>query len=113
LVEQALKKTTAPVGHRELGAAFCAYMQGNYSQAAAWIQKVRMQSNVIYHLIAAAIYGQSGDTAAAAREREWILANAPSLLDEHLATAMQIKEPMDQKHFRDGLARAHLVPPEG
>ena len=69
--------------------------------------------SLLYHFVAAAIYGQLGDATKADRERQWILANAPGLLHEiHRELRMRIKAPRDQEHFLDGLKRAGFLLPE-
>ena len=109
LISQALKKSPAPLGHREMELALCSYMQRDYQKAAMWIRKSRMAKNPAYHFIAAAIYGQ-GDLAAAEREGQWILSNAAaSLRNIHRELAMRIKQPTDREHFLDGLNRANLA----
>jgi TolB-like protein len=113
LTERALERIPAPLGFDDLALAVCSYMQGDYQKAAFRVRKADLEKNPIYHFVAAAIYGELGDAAAAERERQWILADAPELLrDIRSELRLRIKAPRDQEHFLDGLKRAGFVLPE-
>ena len=86
-------------------------LQGDYRTAGAYIDKARLAANPIYHIIAAAIYGQLGREADAKAEQRWFAANTPSFLKE-LPTVMRMRSLAleDQKHLLDGLAKAGIPP---
>jgi TolB-like protein/tetratricopeptide (TPR) repeat protein len=113
MIERAVERIPAPLGFDDLGLAVCSYMQGDYQQATFRVRKADLEKNPIYHFVAAAIYGELGDAAAAERERQWILTNASELLhDIRSELRLRLKTPRDQEHFLDGLKRAGLVLPE-
>ena len=113
LIERAAERVPAPLGFDDLALAVCSYMQGDYQKAVFWVRKADLEKNPLYHFVAAAIYGQLGDATTAERERQWILANAPGLLDDiRRELQMRIKVPRDQEHFLEGLKRAGFLLPE-
>jgi hypothetical protein len=64
----------------------------------------------MYHIVAAAIFGQGEDSSAAAAERDWLMTNAPQLLSE-VGREMAVRNirPEDQAHLLDGLRKAGLA----
>ena len=87
-------------------------MQHDYQDAATRITRADVRLNPLYHLIAAAIYGQVGDAAAAERERIWLLENAPGLVPNlRQEFAMRNMKPDDQAHFVEGLHKAGFSVP--
>jgi hypothetical protein len=90
----------------------CVPTCSDYQKAALSIRKADIEKNPLYHFVVAAIYGQLGDAAMAARERQWILANAPELRHAILRELRMRKAPRDQEHFLDGLKRAGFLLPE-
>ncbi|MDW6022873.1 hypothetical protein SAZ10_14000 [Mesorhizobium sp. BAC0120] len=112
LILEVLDRNPGPMGYFETALAFSSYMQRDYRSAAMWIRKANVQANPLYHGIAAAIFGQLGETADAAVERDWLVRNAPQLLREvgqELAT--RNIPPGDQAHFVDGLRKAGILVP--
>ncbi|MBP2237010.1 TolB-like protein/Flp pilus assembly protein TadD [Sinorhizobium kostiense] len=112
LVSEAVSRNPGPLGYFETGLAVCFYMQRDYAAAEEWIRAAGAQTNPLYHLIVAAILGQLEKTAEAARERQWIEANAAGFLKNiRREVAMRIHRPEDQAHFLDGLAKAGVSVP--
>jgi tetratricopeptide (TPR) repeat protein len=110
---KALDRNLAPLGYLETTLALCLYMQRDYEGAAIWIRRAHIQPNPLYHFIAATIYGQVGDVAAAGRERAWIEANAPDLLRNlRQEFAMRNMKPQDRAHFVEGLRKAGFSIPD-
>ena len=112
LLAQALDRSPGSLGYHEANLALCFFMQGDFPAAGAWIRKSNVQANPLFHFVAAAIYGELGDVAAADRERAWILKNAPDILrDVHHELAIRFKRPADREHFLAGLSKAGLTIP--
>ncbi|ASY71574.1 integral membrane protein [Sinorhizobium fredii] len=113
LVADAVSRNPGPLGYFETSLALCAYMQQDYAAADQLIRAADVQANPIFHFVVAAISGQLGKTAEAARERRWIEANAADLLSNvRREVAMRIYRPEDQAHFISGLVKAGLPVPE-
>jgi tetratricopeptide (TPR) repeat protein len=113
LLSDALARNPRPSGYYESVMALCFYASRDYRVAAGWIRKADVRLNPLFHFIAAAIYGQLQDGIAADREREWIEANAPELLQNiHREVAIRIIRPEDRTHFVQGLRLAGLAIPE-
>jgi len=110
LLLQVLDRNPGPLGYFESVVALSHYMQGDYPSAATWIRKARLEANPIYHLIAAAIFGQLGQTAPAQAERDWLLENAAAFLADLPQTIrMRNLSARDAAHLTDGLRKAGLV----
>jgi TolB-like protein len=112
MIAQSLKRSPSPLGYFETALSLCFYMEGDYARAVRGIERADLDQNSIYHLIAAAAYGQLGDAPAAARERQWAMANAPRLVAEiRHEVAKRILSPSDQVHFLEGLEKAGFALP--
>jgi len=109
LMLQVLDRNPGSLGYYESVVALTYYMQSDYRSAEAWIRKANLRENPIYHLIAAAIFGQLGQEEEAAQARDWLLTNAPEFLTE-LPQTVKLRNirPQDQAHFFDGLRKARL-----
>ena len=89
--------------------ALCAYMQHDYPAASSLIRQADVQDNPIYHIVAAAIFGETQATRDSAREIEWIQSNAPGLLANIRAeVARRLGKVEDQDHLLEGLAKVGL-----
>ena len=109
LMLDVLDRNPGPLGYFESVVALCYYMMGDYKAAGAYIDKARLTANPIYHLIAAATYGQLGREDAAKAERAWFAASAPDFLtDLPKVIRMRSIGPDDQKHLLEGLAKAGI-----
>ena len=80
LIGEARQRNPSSVGYYDIDLAMCAYFLGDYAQAAMWIKKSPIPSNPVYHVLAAAIFGEGGDKVAAERERAWLDQNQPALM---------------------------------
>lgn len=110
LMARALERNPRPSGYYETGLALSSYMQRDYHAAVSWTRKADLGANSIYHAVAAAVFGQAGETVDAAIERNWLIKNAPLLLNEiEKELAVRNIGPEDQAHFVDGLRKAGLV----
>lgn len=109
LIESVVGRNPGPLGYYETALALSYYIRRDYRSAAAWIRKPNVKNNPIYHMVAAAIFGQAGETAAAAAEREWLLKNAPQTVsDVKREMAIRNIRPDDQTHILEGLRKAGL-----
>jgi hypothetical protein len=81
LVAEARERNIGPFGYYESTLALCSYFRGEQAQAAMWIKKTPIPKSQLYHLIAAAIFGEGGLNAEADRERLWLEQNASELLN--------------------------------
>ena len=104
---EVLDRNPGPLGYYESVVALCYYMLGDYQTAGMWIGKAKLTANPIYHVIAAAIYGQLGLTAQSSSERNWFADNAPVFLDE-LPEVIRMRNipPADEARLLQGLAKA-------
>jgi tetratricopeptide (TPR) repeat protein len=110
LIESVLDSNRGPLGYYETALALSFYMQRDYRTAGTWIRKASMGANPVYHVVAAAIFGQSGEIAAAAVEREWLIKNALQLVqDIDRELAVRNIRVDDQAHFIEGLRKAGLT----
>jgi TolB-like protein len=90
LVERARERNLGPFAYYESTLALCSYFSGDYSQAAMWIKKTPTPGNQLYHLIAAAIFGEGGMKSEASQESAWLEKNAPALV-KNLRQEMSIR----------------------
>ena len=106
-----LDRNPGPLGYYESVVALCYYMQRDYQTAAIWIGKANLKANPIFHIIAAAIYGQLGSQKEAGLERDWLRKNAPDFLIE-LPEVIRMRNisTRDQAHILDGLSKAGIRP---
>jgi TolB-like protein len=109
LVTDSIKGNPGPTEYFESAMAVCDYMERDYPSAERWARTSNLTGNPIYHLILAAIYGQTERLAQAKVERQWLEANAPEYLrDLRGEVSKRILRPEDRDHFIDGLRKAGL-----
>jgi TolB-like protein len=90
LVERARERNLGPFAYYESTLALCSYFAGDYPHAAMWIKKTPTPGNPLYHLIAAAIFGEGGMKSEAEQESAWLAENAPALV-RNLRQEMSIR----------------------
>ncbi|WP_192179787.1 hypothetical protein [Mesorhizobium amorphae] len=81
LLNEARERNPGALRTFEVDLALCSYFSGDYQQAAMWLKRSSVPSNPLYHLIAAAVYGEAGNKIEADRERAWLVQNAPNLVE--------------------------------
>jgi TolB-like protein len=109
MVAKAHERNPGPLAYYESALALCSYFAGDQQQAVVWIQRTTIPKSPLYHLIAAAIYGEAGDKAAAERERTWLMQNAPALVKSARQEAtFRLGRPRDAEFFLQSLAKAGL-----
>ncbi|TJV90854.1 MAG: hypothetical protein E5X52_34795, partial [Mesorhizobium sp.] len=90
--------------------ALCSYFSGDYPQAAMWIKKSPFPSNPVYHLLAAAIFGEGGYKIAADREVAWLNQNQPDLVKNmRQVVSARLARPQDVEFFLGSLRKAGLA----
>lgn len=110
LVASARDSNPGPLGYYESALALCAYMRGDLDEAVMWVRKIQTNQNPQYHLIAAAIFGETGDPAGAV-EVTWIRQNAPHLSENpRQEIALRVGRDEDIDRFMASLEKAGLRP---
>lgn len=109
LVAKARELNPGPSAYYESVLALCAYFSGDTEEAVMWIRKTTAPSNPNYHVIAAAIYAEGGLQEQAAKERDWLLANAPKLVaNMRQELAIRFADPDNVSVFIASLEKAGL-----
>jgi TolB-like protein len=80
LVERAHDRNPDPAAYYQSALALCDYMRGDYRSASMWIRKTKAPANFGYHLIAAVIFAEAGQTKDAEIERQWLTQNASDVV---------------------------------
>jgi adenylate cyclase len=112
MIEQALVYTKSNANYYYSVLALSAYMQRDFGRAVDLIGKASVESNGLYCLIAAVIYGQSGMQAEARAATEAYFATKTRYLDNLDAEfAKRNIRPADRVLFVDGLRKAGLPVP--
>lgn len=112
LMKEARTRNPGPLAYYESGLALCSYFEGDLREAAMWITKTPSSENPNYHMIAAAIYGEAGQTGEAARERAWLEANAPRLIANlRSEVALRVVRREDVDYLMQSLRKAGIAPP--
>lgn len=109
LVSEARELNPGPSAYYESALALCAYFKGNPADAVMWIRKTTAPANPNYHVIAAAVYAEAGFQEEAAKERDWLIANAPKLVaNMRHELALRFADPGNMSTFIGSLERAGL-----
>lgn len=113
LIEEARERSPGPLGYYEALLSTCAYFRNDYKSATMWIKKSGAIENPAYHLIAAAVLTEAGHAKEAAAERDWLMANARSLVESIWNwTVVRYARPEDRERFVGSLRKAGLpIPP--
>lgn len=113
MIEGARERNPGPLAYYESALALCSYFRGDFRDAEMWITKTPASGNANYHIIAAAIYGESGQIEKAGREREWLEAHVPKLLANlRPEIAIRVVRAEDIDHLMQSLRKAGIEPPE-
>jgi tetratricopeptide (TPR) repeat protein len=111
LVAQARDRNPGPLGYYETFLAVCAYIREDYKTATMWMKKTSVPENP-GHVVAAAIFSESGLTEDAKRERDWLIAHSPELIANIWAwTAVRYARSEDRERFVRSLQKAGLPVP--
>ncbi|TIQ94098.1 MAG: hypothetical protein E5X44_10285 [Mesorhizobium sp.] len=108
LIAEARQKNPGS-GYYDVDLALCSYFSGDYPQAAMWINKSPFPSNPIYHLLAAAVFGEGGYKIAADREVAWLNQNQPDLVrNMRQVVSARLARSQDVEFFLGSLRKAGL-----
>jgi tetratricopeptide (TPR) repeat protein len=108
LIAEARQKNPGS-GYYDVDLALCSYFSGDYTQAAMWINKSPFPSNPIYHLLAAAVFGEGGYKIAADREVAWLNQNQPDLVKNmRQVVSARLARSQDVEFFLGSLRKAGL-----
>ncbi|WP_446720570.1 hypothetical protein [Mesorhizobium sp. L-2-11] len=108
LIAEARQKNPGS-GYYDVDLALCSYFSGDYSQAAMWINKSPFPSNPVYHLLAAAVFGEGGYKIAADREVAWLNQNQPDLVKNmRQVVSARLARSQDVEFFLGSLRKAGL-----
>ncbi|RUX28856.1 hypothetical protein EOA13_15800 [Mesorhizobium sp. M7A.F.Ca.US.011.01.1.1] len=109
LISAAHQRSPGSSPYYEADLALCSYFSGDYLQAAMWIKKSSALSNPIYHLIAAAAFGEGGNKIEAERERTWLIKNQPNLVKTvRRQLSIRLARAQDVEFFVGSLKKAGL-----
>lgn len=109
LIAAAHQRSPGSSPYYEGDLALCSYFSGDYRQAAMWIKKSSALSNPIYHLIAAAAFGEGGNKIEAERERIWLIQNQPNLVKTvRRQLSIRLARAQDVEFFIGSLEKAGL-----
>jgi len=109
LVAEARQRNPGSSAYYEADLALCAYFSGDYPQAAMWIKKSPAPSNPVYHVIAAAVFGEGGNKIEADRESAWLNQNQPDLVKNmRQVVSTRFARSQDVEFFIGSLKKAGL-----
>jgi len=109
LSAQAHERNPGNFGSYNVDLALCTYFIGDYAQAARLINETTFPANPIYHLVAAAVFGEGGYKSEAERERVWLTQNQPELVARlRHQLSMRLARPQDVEFFLGSLRKAGL-----
>ncbi len=109
LTEQAVERNPSRMAYSEAALALCAYFAGDYERAAALIRRTPAMNNPTYHAMAAAFFAEAGYIEDAARERAWLEAHAPALIENaRQEVSLRLLREQDAEFFLASLKKAGL-----
>ena len=109
LSAQARQRDPGTLGSHDVNLALCTYFIGDYRQAATWIRKSTFPNQAIYHLVAAAVFGEGGLKSDARRESAWLKNNAPALVKNmRQEISKRLARQQDVEFFIGSLRKAGL-----
>lgn len=112
LLDEARHRNPGPLGYYETAIALCRYYFNDYKSAAEWMKKSASMKNPNFHFIAAGIFAEAGMMTDAARERDWLQANAPQLVGNlRKEVEFRLGRKEDAEKFIASLRKAGLEVP--
>ena len=109
LSAEARQRDPGTVGSYDVDLALCTYFIGDYPQAAMWIRKTTFPNQAIYHLIAAAVFGEGGLKSDAEQEGAWLEKNVPGLVKNmREELSKRLARSQDVEFFIGSLRKAGL-----
>jgi TolB-like protein/Tfp pilus assembly protein PilF len=109
LVEEALKASAQKTAYYKSINALCHYFSKDVKQAAIAIRDADAIDNPAYHVIAAAILAEAGDTEQALEHVDWLRKAVPGQLDRFiLSVTRRLARPEDRERFLASLRKVGL-----
>ncbi len=107
LVQEASDTGARKIAYFNTALALCHFYEGDLPTAATLVSAAGADENPAYHVVAAAILAQAGESDAALEHRQWLLQNTPRQLPELLVDLPQrLVQPLDRQRFIDALRKA-------
>ncbi|WP_421695665.1 hypothetical protein [Aestuariivirga sp.] len=107
LVKEATDTGASRIAYLNTALALCHFFKGDLPAAAALVAEARADENPAYHVVAAAILAEAGESDAALVHRQWLEHNASRQLPELLVDLPQrLVQPLDRQRFMDALRKA-------
>ena len=107
LVQEASDTGARKIAYFNTALALCHFYGGDLPTAATLVSAAGADENPAYHVVAAAILAQAGDSDAALEHRQWLEQNTPRQLPELLVDLPQrLVQPLDRQRFIDALRKA-------
>ena len=109
LLAEALESSARKTSYYKIGLSLCLYFKGDMKGAATLITEANATENPVYHVLAAALVGETGGEEGAQEHRDWLMANAagrlPRLLEE---IPNRLVRPEDRHKLVSSLRKAGL-----
>ncbi|MDX8463932.1 tetratricopeptide repeat protein, partial [Mesorhizobium humile] len=113
LISEARQLNPGESAYYEVDLALCSYFGADYKQAVIWLEKAASPTHPIYHLVAAAIYGEAGKAEEARRSSVWLQQNSPGLVKNlRRQVSMRFHRAQDAEAILGSLRKAGLVIPD-
>ncbi|MFO1144800.1 MAG: hypothetical protein U1E59_20965 [Amaricoccus sp.] len=110
LIRKARDLNPGPLGYYEAALALCAYISGDLQEAVMWVRKTSAPDNPMYHLIAAAVFGEADDVPSAAAEVQWLQTHAPRIVaDPRAVIAGRVRRAADVERLIGSLRKAGMT----
>lgn len=107
LIQDARDNSARKVAYLTTALSLCRFYQGDTAGAASLIMQVDAEENPAFHVVAAAILAEAGNTGEATRHRDWLQSNMPRQMDQLLVDLPQrLARPADQAKFVNALRKA-------
>jgi TolB-like protein len=109
LIHEALKGSARKIAYYKIAVALCHYFRNDPEQAAIVIRDADAVENPVYHVIAAALMAEAGETDEAKQHVAWLEKEVPEQLSRFIpAIAQRLARPEDRQRFIGSLRKAGL-----
>jgi TolB-like protein len=109
LIHEALKGSARKIAYYKIAVALCHYFRNDPEQAAIVIRDADASENPVYHVIAAALMAEAGETDEAKQHVAWLEKEVPEQLSRFIpAIAQRLARPEDRQRFIGSLRKAGL-----
>jgi TolB-like protein len=108
-VDDALKASAQKSAYYKIATALCRYFSNDLREAAIFIRDADASENPAYHVIAAAIMAEAGETAEAEEHVAWLERMLKDRLPSFVPDIVQrLARPEDRQRFNESLRKAGL-----